>query len=394
MLNERYNQILEFEIEPFELVRKIRIPDRVKAKSLFIGPRADYFLAIGDNDFAIVGRDGNADINPVEIFGSITSAAFDSEGGRLVLQDSYDSIALLTISKKGHVTESWVGGPLLDNQGAIGAGTILPGGPLVLSRSDGQLAMVEFETSIETKKWHFELLDLKALLDLHENQAATYNLQTDSYSTGNVENGDEDSEKIKEFSSLIWLSPIGDARHVIGRNLKQILLIDVEQKKIIDAVAPENIVGHFDQAVGHVISQEKSPGVYRVFWGEEGRLKDQLVKISNWDGSTSNELEYLSILNYKKDAFSLTYGLHGNFERVFRIRLSDSRVLSVNDTPFHTKHDTLTLERLKAVLAIGSRHLVYLHNNSLGKVERQNIGRDSDPLTIKGFNFEEAQRRW
>jgi hypothetical protein len=370
ILNEHYNQILQVKIEPFELESKYHIPEQVHVKTLFVGPQADYFLAVGDKHFAIVGKDGSAAVDPIQIFGAIKSAAFDGEGGRLVIEDNFNSIGLIKLSSKGQVQETWVGGPLLGLKNVIEAGTIIPNGKLVLSLSNGKVALVDFDKSIASRSWNYRTFDP--------------GLEPDT-----------ESNKDGGGPALIrWLSPVGDSRHVIVRTKTQVALIDTVEQTLVKAVTPNSIIGHFDQAVGHVLSMEPGTNVYRIYWAEEGKLKDRIIKVGGNQPIDLDNVEYLSILNPKLDAVSLTYGPYGNFETVYRIRLSDSRLISANETPLKYQLDDYTEPQRKAGLAVSAQHLIYLHYNSLGKLERRSLGNNPEALIIKGFNLEEAQDRW
>lgn len=150
-------------IQIFNLKDKLHVAslDTVESKTeykdhfVLYGNEGKYAVDITTQGIAIISQDNKVVKDPIVLVGKPISAAFDSSRGHLVIYDDAGSVGLLHLDGTGRVIKSKVRGSRLNgsNGPTISSGDLLEDGNLVLSMSDGTIALVDFLQSLNGTTW-------------------------------------------------------------------------------------------------------------------------------------------------------------------------------------------------------------------------------------------------
>jgi len=150
-------------VEPFQIERTLPLDHTHATGGILVGPDVRYIVGLSGSDIVVHGAHATR-VNPVVLPGQrIASVAFDADAGLLALADEFESLALLQLSADGDVEGAWLGGPLLGDDGALGAGGFIGGGRLVSGLSGGRLAVIDVRGSIAAQTWTYRVLNVPNL---------------------------------------------------------------------------------------------------------------------------------------------------------------------------------------------------------------------------------------
>jgi len=330
-----------FQIEPFAVSETIKLSPSVDAEAFFAGKQNQFFVLKEKNGFGVLKRNGQYLKNPVPMFGKLTSVSYDATSNRLVLQDDFDSVALLVFDDAGNVISSWIGGPIIDGNNAIVAGTLLENGVLSVSLSNKQLALIDFDASIAAGKWEFTAFDLQVAED------------------------------------LLWFSPVFNlAPVVIARTDRKILTIDINEKRIIDSLVltdNEKAV-HFNRSVGHVIVSDRLNNFALVHSDEAGKLIRKKIHNVRANLTVNDKLEY-SIMDQESGTLTVMAS-RGAQKSILRNRLSDG--LYVGSIPVTSFDRTI----------VTAGYMIEVFEYRLGKALRTHVSNPDDRVELSAYNIQ------
>ena len=379
MIDEFHNLVLEFQVDPFELKQKIKIPTEMQAEQILVGAKNQFFLLQNGAEFGILKKDGSYQKNPIDLFGEIEGVAYDPSSNIMVIQDSFRALALVKLSDAGDIEESWVGGPLIDSGASFSSGTISGGGDVVLGLSDGRLAKIDFDKSIEKEKWVFENFEV-SLADEESDEET-----------------DEALNLVDEDNQILWLSGIqGSSQFLWGRNKSTLFVVDLDSKEIVDqqSFETESVIGHFNEAEGHFVlrSEDEGANVFEIYTAnDEGNLVKTLVQFPESKANALDANDATSVLDTELDLITISsrsrrsnraYGNYsGRSKQLLAFRFSDSKVVSINSLDLDDK------------VAVSAKHLVVLKKSPMGVAERVKLGKARETERLKGFNLKEVRGR-
>jgi len=137
-------------------------PSAVSAKEHFVlyDDQGNYVVDITTKGFAIINKNNQSNKNALKLMGKPISAAFRSDLGYLVLYDDAGSIGIFKLDSQGNISKQYLLGNRVDSAfGAptIAAGDLLDNGNLVASLSDGRLAVIDLEQTLNQRKWVYSV---------------------------------------------------------------------------------------------------------------------------------------------------------------------------------------------------------------------------------------------
>jgi len=151
------NRIHEFDLENMSLRRShsVRFPDQ-KHYVLHDDDRG-YTIDLTLNGFSFFAANGSVQHDPIRLIGRPRSAAFRPELGLLVVYDDLQSVGILRINNLGQIDSTVLLGPIVSDELTITAGDLTSDGRLILSLSDGQLAVVDTAQTLAQQEWVYTL---------------------------------------------------------------------------------------------------------------------------------------------------------------------------------------------------------------------------------------------
>ncbi len=137
-------------------------PSAISAKEHFVlyDDSGNYVVDITTKGFAIINKNNQSNKNALKLMGKPISAAFRSDLGYLILYDDAGSIGIFKLDVQGNILKQYLLGNRIDS--ALGAPTIASGdlldnGSLVTSLSDGRLAVIDVEQTLNQRKWVYSV---------------------------------------------------------------------------------------------------------------------------------------------------------------------------------------------------------------------------------------------
>ena len=191
--------------------------------------------------------------NPVELVGKAVSSAINSPLHRLVVYDDNSNIGLIQMDANAAICASctFVAGPSFDNSGdaSVTSGDLLDDGRLVVSLSNGKLAVIDFTATLAAQSWQATILTTTLT-----------------------------ASKIK------WVSPVhGSNDRVLVLTDETFALVSLADGSIIakrDFVASESVAVMSKDADGHIVVQSSSaasPGLVLVYTNGTAILQKTLA---------------------------------------------------------------------------------------------------------------------
>ena len=354
MIDRAGHTLQHFGLEPFEHKNTIDLPLDYVEQGVLSSVNAGYFVTIADEEYAIVKPNGDAERNPVELFGEIETAAFDPENHVLVLSDSTRSLALLVLTNDGTVQGTWKAGSLFTDEKYIVSGTMITEGRLVLALEGGTIALVDVAKSVADQAWSYTSFDLA------------------------------DTELIS------WMAAIPDDPDVVMMtDESNLYMVDVERQTVVATQATDDsIVGKFRDYEPHVITRPSSE-IITVYYWKDGALVSQSMR-----GADSYAISQ-SYLDSETEMMTVVYDQYSSYDddfyndrdyytqsEVYRFRLSDNLAMdktSVDD---------------EVSLVVTPSFLVLLHESILGKATRSTYGKSPERITLEAYNFKSIQDQY
>ena len=133
-------------------------PSAVSAKEHFVlyDDAGNYVVDLTTKGFAIINKNNQSNKNALKLMGKPISAAFRSDLGYLVLHDDAGSVGIIKLDAQGNILKQYLLGSRIDNTltaPTIAAGDLLDNGNLVTSLSDGRIAVIDIEQTLNQRKW-------------------------------------------------------------------------------------------------------------------------------------------------------------------------------------------------------------------------------------------------
>lgn len=264
----------------------------------------NYIVDITEGGFSITNKYNLANINPIKLLGKPLSAAFRPDLGTLVIYDDVGSIGLLQLNSEGNVLKTWVGGSRLNSSEdiTINSGDLLDNGHLVTSLSDGRMADIDVNSSIQNKRWIY-------------------------------------SVKVTGLSTAKWISKIpGNSSQVFfylsNQTTQKIYLYDLVTETVLDSY---EVIGNFERASRfshpHMLVTSSNSAILEIIYPEGTELKKIKMPKHNF-----MSLKYIlsSNMNLNEDSLSFIEGKSSfdNDTRAFKkYRLSDMLLATSMDLP-------------------------------------------------------------
>ena len=132
--------VQRFQLEPFQHQLTLPLPFNYDKQGVLASGNGEYFVAIGEDEYAIMKQDGTTELNPVGLAGRIESAAFDPVHHYLLVADEFKSMALMVLTPSGDIAGSWTAGNIFPGDKTVLAGTML---------DDGRLDLASFRSLID-----------------------------------------------------------------------------------------------------------------------------------------------------------------------------------------------------------------------------------------------------
>lgn len=337
-LDESNRNITVFQIEPFAVLAKLDLPESVDAEAFFSGRNNSFFVLKETHGFGVLKRSGEYIRSPVPMYGELTSVSYDGKSQRLVLQDDLDSVGLVVFDDLGNVASSWIGGPVIDGEHAIVAGTLLENGGLIVSLTNGDIARIDFDQTIASGKWEFTTFDIPVP------------------------------------GELLWMSPVFGLEPVlIARTERSIFTIDVNQKKVLDmlTLADGETALHFNRSVGHVIV-EGTERKMLVHADLTGKLVKKTIHNVPSQISVDRTVEF-SVMDQASGALTVM-ATHDKQASIYRNRLTDGLFVGV-----------IRVEDFERTI-ITEGYVIEILDYRLGKAVRKSIARPDETVEITGYN--------
>jgi hypothetical protein len=118
---------------------------------------SSFFVDLSRSSLSIYNYNGFAQKDVLRLIGTPISSAYNPTTRHLVVYDELNSVHLLKISSTGALKSQWTGGPIVNDNNSILAGDITESGDLVLSLTNGEIAIVDIDQSIQDRQWSFSL---------------------------------------------------------------------------------------------------------------------------------------------------------------------------------------------------------------------------------------------
>lgn len=398
-LDSAKKQVILFQVEPFEVTSTLDLPDGVDSEAFFAGRNNQFFILKEKRGFGILKRGGAYLKSPVPMFGEITAVSYDYTSGRLIVQDNLSSVALIRLSDAGDVIASWIGGPIIDGENGILAGTLLRSGTIAVSMTDHKLAKIDFDASLAAGSWSFTRFDFP--LSTPSSAVAGLSIWSDDedefdYDTvQNAKRQDKNEDWVSNFSvdaddstvsteqkGVFWLSPVDSLDHVVmARSAEAIYTIDFDSMTLADTVLlAANETGlHFNRNSGHVIISDGSlKNHFLVHAGPDGKLLRKKIHNIPVAGVEVNRNVEFSVMDALTGTLTVMAGVNGQ-RTIFRNRLSDGLFVGAVDVK--------NFERT----VLTNQHVIEIFDYELGKAVRSTIQNPDDKVEVKAYNLRQTR---
>lgn len=330
-------RILQVDLNTMTIKNAYSLSKPEQEHTLASGPEGAYVIDFSTQHLEFIQSDGNRSSHPFAFQGTPISAAFNPTLGTLAMLDDLQSIGLLKLSPSGEVLKSWLGGPLIGKDRSFLSGDLDSQGRLLLAVSDGSIAIVDVDQSINEGAW-----------------------QSTSFAT-----------KIEEIR---WLAPDHGRDHyslVIGQGT--LAVVDAQSRRVKDqfkfSKEKHLVLGESKLVKPHVLTLSSKTGRQVVhFIGEDGKF-------------VSHELPQLGLAGYSVSyldaAASILTVLFSSEDthRVIQLRLSDN--LIVLDETVRSEGDA----------QLGPNVLLINKRSQLGYLQAHSL-RDKGVRELKGYNFD------
>ena len=266
-----------------------------------------------------------------------TSAAIPSEG-IYVIVDELKSIGCLLVDDNGTVTGSFVGGAKLGALDTVLAGDLLPGGKLVVSLSDQSFAIIDVKQSVTQQQWVFDTMP-----------------------------------GVSE--TIDWVSRIPDASNrFVATTATQIVVMDISTQTVVSQTAlDKTLVARFRNAQPHLYASDGT-NLFLYTIDPAGQVSSQILAGSITavsDSTLDQDRSHITIVQQDLSPDELGFA----YPKIFRIRLSDSLVVS--------KKDPIGRSRV----GITSNYMLFQYESALGFAERYAFDTDATAHVMEGFNI-------
>lgn len=301
-----------------------------------------YFIDLFENNMAIYGSDSRLIESDISFSGSPISSALRSDLGLFLVYDKDLNVTLVKLNSTGRIIDSFRAGNRLAGTN-IRAGDFSTGGTLVLSLTDGTLALINAAGSVTKHEWQYEIWD-------------------------------------SGVHAINWVAPIPNkADLVMVKTSTSLSVLDIVQRSVI---ATKDISGL------QMLKLSKDFDPHYLGKGDDGSLH-----LFYFDGTKIQE-----VIQQRPEQYTLSSHLNVS-ENYWSMVTSDSVSRSwTNDEDEWTEQrhwrrfrlsDLLSSQVIKlpdlAQLHMNSKFVFALHPSELGWAERYN--QDRTVQEAKFFNF-------
>lgn len=159
VFDEVVRKIHQFDINSMKVVRTLSVPDAGETHYVLYNSRANSVIDLSLKGVNVFDSAGRLESKPIQLPARPKSAAADFDQGFLVIYDENSSVGILQLDSDGSVLKSLLLGSLLSDEVSIVAGDIIPGADLILSLSNGKVAIVDLLATLTNKTWQYRLIN-------------------------------------------------------------------------------------------------------------------------------------------------------------------------------------------------------------------------------------------
>jgi hypothetical protein len=221
VFDEKVHRIHQFELSTLTYQRSYDVANPNGRHVVLVQEEGNYVIDLCEKQLTIFSKTGLVQNNPVKIEGQPISAAYRSALNLLVIYDDLNNVHMMQMNEMGVVLHSWSGGSRISTLGSVVSGDMLESGKLVLSTTDGSLAVIDTEQSILQKQWKVE-------------SSFAANMTDD----------------------ISWIAPVGDnANQVFVRSGSKVAIFDTITKAlVVDGTLPNNGIEKLSKVSdGHIV---------------------------------------------------------------------------------------------------------------------------------------------
>lgn len=155
VFDEVTRKIHQFRLSDMHYLRSFSVASPEKKHVLVAHDKGNYVIDIWDQHLEIFDKTGAVQIDPIDLVGTPVSVAFRQEDNLFVLYDNLNNVSIIRFDSEGQVEKTWIGGSVLGASSSITSGDLVAGRQLLLSLSDGSLAVVDVDQTLLQQKWVF-----------------------------------------------------------------------------------------------------------------------------------------------------------------------------------------------------------------------------------------------
>lgn len=343
-----------FTLDPFAHEQSLSLALDEEKQGVLAAANGQYFVTLGETDYAIIKADGTSVVNPIGLAGKIASAAFDPVHHYLLIADEFKSMAIMTLSPSGDDLGHVAKGNLFPGEKLIVAGTMLDDGRLVLAVGEKTIAIIDVGMTVAKQEWEYTSFD------------------------------------VTNAKAMTWLASVPDQPSIVMiRDQDRLLSIDVDAKAILDAkdITNLSVIGQFRDYSPHVIyntpDELAAQKANITYVGEGGKFVHKPISdngkqlLQTWlDPVTSFLTVAFNPGAQRSDPEVDSYYLEA--QEIYRVRLTDNLV-----------ERTAPIAE-KSHMAITPNYIFLLYPSALGKASRLNYGskENANEQKLEGYNLE------
>lgn len=349
--DEMKQRIHQFNLNDMKHIRYLNVEKPQKKHAVVAQEKGHFIIDMYDENLAIYNKAGQVEKNPINLVGEPVSVAFRPELSLFIIYDSLNSIGVLQMDVSGNVLKSRVIPPLVNNSSIL-AGDLLASGNLVLSLSDGTIAVI----------------DTAQTLDLPKGQKPVVPVQFAS-----------------PVTRISWIAPIRDnPNQIFVKGETEIAIIDLVTKAKVDSMtltgsSLEKISKSFDP---HMISRSNTvSGEINLFYVQNAKIikrtlqKQGLYLLSSQLNLTKDRWSFIET---SKTSYSGYYDNSANQFKTDRLQ----KMFSPSDMTALKKMSVPD----QAQVLLSSSSLFALFPADLGHAVRYDV-MSGEAKVADGFNF-------
>lgn len=151
--DETVRKIHHFNVTDMSYVKSISVKNPSDKHYVLFEEHGNFIADISAKNASFYNKTGRVQRSPFTFQGTPVSAAFRSDIKTLVIYDDLMTVGILKFDADGNITKSWMGGPDLKDNVSLSAGDLNEAGQMIVTLSDGTLAVVDVDQTLAQQKW-------------------------------------------------------------------------------------------------------------------------------------------------------------------------------------------------------------------------------------------------